>query len=179
MPTAAAARVAAVIPTWNRRDLLATLLRNLAEQARPFEEIIVVDNGSEDDSAQLATAAGAKVLKMASNLGFAAAVNRRIEATDAGWVARLNNQLTLAPQWRLTAAAPRWASGIATPSGESRETRSYCPLSILTVSHGGRLWPDSCFGDCSPCGMGADRLSSTGRSPGCAKRAGCHGQVQM
>ena len=31
MPTAAAARVAAVIPSWNRRDLLATLLRSLAE----------------------------------------------------------------------------------------------------------------------------------------------------
>ena len=99
MPTAAAARVAAVIPTWNRRDLLATLLRNLAEQARPFEEIIVVDNGSEDDSAELAAGTGAKVLKMGSNLGFAAAVNRGIEATEAEWVAILNNDVTLEPDW--------------------------------------------------------------------------------
>jgi GT2 family glycosyltransferase len=99
MPTAAAARVAAVIPTWNRRDLLATLLRNLAEQARPFEEIIVVDNGSEDDSAELAAAAGARVLKMGRNLGFAAAVNRGIEAADTEWVAVLNNDVTLKPDW--------------------------------------------------------------------------------
>ena len=99
MPTAAAARVAAVIPTWNRRDLLATLLRNLAEQTRPFEEIIVVDNGSEDDSAQLAADAGARVVKMGSNLGFAAAVNRGIEAAAAEWVAILNNDVTLEPDW--------------------------------------------------------------------------------
>jgi GT2 family glycosyltransferase len=99
MPTAAAARVAAVIPTWNRRDLLATLLRNLAAQARPFEEIIVVDNGSEDDSAELAARAGARVLNMGRNLGFAAAVNRGIEAADTEWVAILNNDVTLEPDW--------------------------------------------------------------------------------
>jgi hypothetical protein len=99
MPTAAAARVAAVIPTWNRRDLLATLLRNLAEQAHPFAEIIVVDNGSEDDSAELAAGAGARVLRMGRNLGFAAAVNRGIEAADADWVAILNNDVTLEPDW--------------------------------------------------------------------------------
>ena len=99
MPTAAAARVAAVIPTWNRRDLLATLLQNLAQQIRPFEEIIVIDNGSEDDSTQLAADAGARVLKMGSNLGFAAAVNRGIEAADAEWVAILNNDVTLEPGW--------------------------------------------------------------------------------
>jgi GT2 family glycosyltransferase len=99
MPTAAAARVAAVIPTWNRRDLLATLLQNLAAQTRPFEEIIVVDNGSEDDSAELADGAGARVLRMGRNLGFAAAVNRGIEAADAEWVAILNNDVTLEPDW--------------------------------------------------------------------------------
>ena len=99
MPTAAAARVAAVIPTWNRRDLVAALLQNLAAQARPFEEIIVVDNGSEDDSAELASRAGARVLKMGRNLGFAAAVNRGIEAANAEWVAILNNDVTLEPDW--------------------------------------------------------------------------------
>jgi GT2 family glycosyltransferase len=99
MPTDAAARVAAVIPSWNRRDLLATLLQSLAAQARPFAEIIVVDNGSEDDSAELAAGAGARVLKMGRNLGFAGAVNRGIEASDADWVAILNNDVTLEPDW--------------------------------------------------------------------------------
>ena len=99
MQTAAAARVAAVIPTWNRRDLLATLLQNLAAQTRRFTEIIVVDNGSEDDSAELAEAAGARVLRMDRNLGFATAVNRGIEAADADWVAILNNDVTLERDW--------------------------------------------------------------------------------
>lgn len=89
----------AVIPTWNRRDLLLNLFRSLGAQTRPFNEIIVVDNGSTDDSAELAERAGAKVLRLGRNVGFAAAVNRGIEAADADWVAILNNDVTLEPDW--------------------------------------------------------------------------------
>src|ERR1700722_1206034 len=89
----------AVIPTWNRRALLLNLLDSLAAQTRLFDEIIVVDNGSTDDSAELAERAGAKVLRLGQNRGFAAAVNRGIEAAGTGWVAILNNDVTLEPDW--------------------------------------------------------------------------------
>ncbi len=89
----------AVIPTWNRRDLLLNLFESLAAQTRRFDEIIVVDNGSTDDSADLAERAGAKVLRLGRNMGFAAAVNRGIEAADADWVAILNNDVTVEPDW--------------------------------------------------------------------------------
>jgi GT2 family glycosyltransferase len=92
-------RVTAVIPHWNRRDLLATLLDDLKQQIRPFDEVIVVDNGSSDDSAAAAEAAGARVLRLGRNLGFAAAVNRGIQAADSDWIAILNNDVTLAPDW--------------------------------------------------------------------------------
>jgi len=115
MPTAAAARVTAVIPTWNRRDLLLNLFQSLGAQTRPFNEIIVVDNGSTDGSAEFAERAGAKVLRLGRNAGFAAAVNRGIEAAGTDWVAILNNDVTLEPDWLeklLTAPEDAWfASG--------------------------------------------------------------------
>jgi len=89
----------AVIPTWNRRDLLLNLFESLAAQTRPFDEIIVVDNGSTDNSAELAERAGARVLRMGRNSGFAAAVNRGIEAAETDWIAILNNDVTLKPDW--------------------------------------------------------------------------------
>jgi len=89
----------AVIPTWNRRDLLLNLLDSLAAQTRRCDEIIVVDNGSTDDSAESAERAGAKVLRLGRNMGFAAAVNRGIEAAGTDWVAILNNDVTLEPDW--------------------------------------------------------------------------------
>ena len=92
-------RVAAVIPHWNRRDLLAALLENLGQQTRAFDEIIVVDNGSTDGSAEWAEKSGARVIRMKENRGFAAAVNRGIDATVCDLVAILNNDVTLDREW--------------------------------------------------------------------------------
>ncbi len=89
----------AVIPHWNRAGLLQALLETLKQQTRPFDQIIVADNGSTDDSAEVAERFGARVLRLGANLGFAAAVNRGIEAAKSDWVAILNNDVTLAPDW--------------------------------------------------------------------------------
>jgi GT2 family glycosyltransferase len=114
-------KVTAVVPHWNRRDLLQTLLANLGEQTRAFDEIIVVDNGSSDDSASAAERAGARVVRLDLNLGFAAGVNRGIEAasiepTGADWIAILNNDVVLSPDWlkTLLAAAEKEDAWFAT-----------------------------------------------------------------
>jgi len=118
-------KVAAVVPHWNRRDLLQTLLANLAEQTRTFDEIIVVDNGSDDDSVLVAERAGARVVRLERNLGFAAAVNRGVEKANADWIAILNNDVTLAPDWLaqlLTAAEKEqacFATGKTLRAGDS------------------------------------------------------------
>jgi GT2 family glycosyltransferase len=110
------ATVAAVIPHWNRRELLGALLESLRAQVVPFDEIIVADNGSSDDSAQVAERAGARVLRLGRNFGFAAAVNRGIEAARTDWVAILNNDVTLEPDWlaALLEAASRESAWFAT-----------------------------------------------------------------
>jgi GT2 family glycosyltransferase len=109
-------KVAAVVPHWNRRDLLKTLLANLAGQTRPFDEIIVVDNGSTDDSVAVAELARARVIRLERNLGFATAVNRGIQTAEAEWIAILNNDVTLAPDWleRLLAASEQDQAWFAT-----------------------------------------------------------------
>lgn len=94
------ARVTAVIPHWNRARLLETLLAQLPQQTQPFDRIIVVDNGSTDGSPELAERAGAEVIRLGGNQGFAVAVNRGIAAAcDCDWVAILNNDITLDPRW--------------------------------------------------------------------------------
>jgi GT2 family glycosyltransferase len=91
--------VAAIVPHWNRRDLLPSLFESFGNQQRPFDEVIVVDNGSTDDSVALAESSGARVLRLGQNLGFATAVNRGIEAAQSEWIAILNNDVTLDPGW--------------------------------------------------------------------------------
>ncbi len=93
-------RVVVVIPTWNRAALLAEALERLREQTYPIERVIIVDNGSTDDSTEIATKAGAQVIALAMNAGFAAAVNRGIRAASpADYISVLNNDVTLNPDW--------------------------------------------------------------------------------
>ncbi len=132
-------KVAAVIPHWNRRDLLQTLLANLREQTRPFDEIIVADNGSQDDSAAVAMQAGARVIRLEKNLGFAAAVNRGIADTDADWIAILNNDVTLAPDWlaNLLASAEKQVAFFATGKTLMASDPSRIDGTFDAISRGG------------------------------------------
>jgi GT2 family glycosyltransferase len=102
-----AAGITAIVPVWNRRDLIAPLLANLAAQSEPPAEVVVVDNGSTDGAAEAAEAAGATVVRMGRNAGFAAAVNRGIAQCRTEWLAVVNNDVRLAPDYfeRLRAAA--------------------------------------------------------------------------
>jgi len=93
-------RVAVIIPTWNRSALLAQVLGDLGRQTYPVERVVVLDNGSTDDSVAVARRAGAEVIELGANRGFAAAVNRGIREVDAAdWIAILNNDVTLEPDW--------------------------------------------------------------------------------
>jgi len=91
--------VAAIIPNWNGAARLKQLLELLAQQSHPIDRVIVVDNGSADDSVAIAKNAGASVIELGTNTGFSHAVNRGVESADAEWIAVLNNDVTLEPDW--------------------------------------------------------------------------------
>jgi GT2 family glycosyltransferase len=105
--------LSAVVPVWNGRPLLARLLDTLDAQTRRADEVIAVDNGSTDGAAELATERGCRVIAMGRNAGFAAAVNRGIGEARSEWVAVLNSDVELAPDYfeKLTASGAPFATG--------------------------------------------------------------------
>ncbi len=82
-------RIAAVIPAYNAERIVAAAIESLQRQTVPPAEIIVVDDGSQDDTSAVATRAGARVIRQ-ENRGPAAARNRGIAATTAEWIALLD-----------------------------------------------------------------------------------------
>lgn len=95
-----AGTVSVVVPARDAAQLLPGLLDALAAQTRPPDEIVVCDDGSQDDTAAVAQAAGAKVVPgagegpgAARNLAGAAATGAVLAFTDAdcvpdpGWLA--------------------------------------------------------------------------------------------
>ncbi len=90
-----------VIVNWNSRDDLRLCLESLRHQTHRELEIIVVDNGSEDDSVEATRRDFPEVflIEAGENLGFAEGCNRGIGVSRGEWVAMLNNDTIADTQW--------------------------------------------------------------------------------
>jgi len=95
------ANLSVVVVNWNGRQLLQECLSSLLSQSVPDIEVVLVDNGSTDDSVDLVRNRfpTVKLLALESNRGFAAGNNRGIEATSAEFVALLNNDAVADRYW--------------------------------------------------------------------------------
>jgi GT2 family glycosyltransferase len=91
--------ITVIIPNWNGREMLRGLLKQLPDQTYPISNIIVVDNGSVDGSADVAEATGACVLRLPENRGFARAVNIGLKECRTELVAIINNDVELQPDF--------------------------------------------------------------------------------
>ena len=112
--------ISAIVPVWNGRELLARLLDSLDAQTLRADEVLAIDNGSTDGAPELARTRGARVIPMGWNAGFAAAVNRGIGEARGEWLAILNSDVELAPDYleKLAAAQAPFATGkILGPTG--------------------------------------------------------------
>lgn len=91
--------ISVVIPCYNRAALVGDTLRNLLDQSLPPYEVIVVDDGSNDGSAEVVASFGGKVRLIrqanagpgpARNVGFAASTGQFIQFFDSDDLASCN-----------------------------------------------------------------------------------------
>ena len=89
--------VSAIVLNWNGAHLLPDCLTTLAEQDWRSLELIVVDNGSLDDSEAVCGKHGARFLPMGENLGFSRANNRGALAAAGDFLFIVNNDMRFHP----------------------------------------------------------------------------------
>jgi GT2 family glycosyltransferase len=94
-------RVSVIILNWNGRHFLERCLESLEAQTFQDFEIVLVDNGSEDGSVPFLKEhfPQVRILLNRENTGFAAANNQAIRATDSEFIATLNNDTEVEPNW--------------------------------------------------------------------------------
>lgn len=89
--------VSVIIPTWNRAGPLARALESVLDQAQPPDEIIVVDDGSTDDTRAMIERHFAGVrYHYQPNRGVSSARNTGIGMARSDWIALLDSD----DQWR-------------------------------------------------------------------------------
>ena len=119
--------VSVVVVNFNSGDLLRQCVQHLLDQRRRPAKILVLDNGSSDDSAEkIAGLPGITVRFLGANLGFASANNRALAECDTEFVALINPDAFAEPDWleRLVADADKYPDAAAFGSRQMRHNMS-------------------------------------------------------
>ncbi len=165
MPNAVTPLVSVVVPAWNAERTISETLRSVSAQTYANLEIIIVDDGSTDDTAALASAycevePRARLVRK-ENGGVASARNRGIEEAQGAWIAPIDAD----DLWHPTKIAKQVAaSKVSPPPG-----LVYCWYQSIDVDGvvvgsgpdwkiGGRAWKQLAY--CNPVENGSALLLS-------------------
>ncbi|MEO0404204.1 MAG: glycosyltransferase family 2 protein, partial [Bacteroidota bacterium] len=92
--------VAVVILNWNGRKHLETFLTNVVEHSHQDATVYVVDNGSTDDSMQVAEAIqDVQCIYLPENFGFSKGYNQGLSQIEADVYVLLNSDVEVTPNW--------------------------------------------------------------------------------
>lgn len=114
-------RLSVIIVTWRCGDTMEETLSALESELRQHDELLVIDNGSGDGTADQVGehSRKARIIRNPSNIGFAAAVNQGAAMATGELLVTLNPDATVQPGWR---------KGIDRPWTESRGWGAWQPL---------------------------------------------------
>lgn len=118
------------------------LLKRLNGQTYPIHRTMIVDNGSSDGSVTVARGAGAEVIPLDRNYGFAYAVNRGLEAVSTEWALILNNDVDPDPDWleRLIAGARQLGASFASGKLLQSANPDHLDGAWDLICRGGTAW---------------------------------------
>ncbi len=83
--------ISVIIPVFNRAAMVMEAVRSVACQSRPADEIIVVDDGSDDGSGEAAAGMSGVALVKQRNMGISSARNSGIRAASGHYIAFLDS----------------------------------------------------------------------------------------
>jgi len=140
---------AVVIPVYNRSATIQRALDSVLAQSYPATEIVVVDDGSTDDSAGLIQAYDGVRYVQQENAGASAARNLGVAQSTAPWIAFLDSD----DYWR-PGHLERVAAAIEGTQGAARLYFSDAQLPL--ERGGGQLWDKIGFEPSEPYDLQAD-----------------------
>lgn len=119
--------ISAIITTYNRAGLVSRAIDSVLAQTRPVDEVIVVDDGSSDDTRAAVARYGTRVRYIyQENAGMAASRNAAVAASRCEWVAFLDDD-------------DEWAPGKIEKQVHALAAR---PGAVLCYGQALRLFPD-------------------------------------
>jgi len=115
------ARVTAYVPCYNAAESLEASLEGLLAQTYAISEILVVDDGSTDRTAQVARRFPVRVIRHDRNRGLAAARNTAIRESRYSFIASVDADVVPTPSWLEELMSAMTESHVAGAGGKCYE----------------------------------------------------------
>ncbi|MFW6268960.1 MAG: glycosyltransferase family 2 protein, partial [Bacillota bacterium] len=85
-------KITALIPAYNEENTIGTIIKTL-KKMEIIDEILVVDDGSEDNTSEVSRKLGARVVRLKENQGKGAAIQKGIENINSDIALMLDGDL--------------------------------------------------------------------------------------
>ena len=92
-------KITLYIPCYNAEDFIGEVLKAVFNQTVPADEVIVVDDGSTDNTSGIASGYPIRLIRHSQNRGLAASRNSAIKNSKAEFVASLDADCLPSPGW--------------------------------------------------------------------------------
>ncbi len=94
-------KIAVVILNWNGAEMMRRFLPSVVEFSADLADVVVADNGSDDDSCAMLEREfpSVKLLRLDQNYGFAEGYNRALAQISASYFLLLNSDVEVTPGW--------------------------------------------------------------------------------
>ncbi|MBC7624908.1 MAG: glycosyltransferase family 2 protein [Aeromicrobium sp.] len=127
--------LALCIPAFNAAPYLPRLLRSASQQKIPFDEILVFDDCSTDNTSEVAREFGARVVRGEHNIGCSGGKNRLLKTTNCGWIHFHDSDDDLTPVF--TMLAHKWMAQATAPDVIlfDYESRRFDDNQLLAIRH--------------------------------------------
>ena len=92
--------VSIVVVVYNEEDHISSCVRSILSQTYPAFDLTIVDNASEDSTLdRVPSSAHVRTIPLQENVGFAAAVNVGVRASESKYVALVNADVRVSKDW--------------------------------------------------------------------------------
>lgn len=103
------------VPAYNAGRYLPEVIPGILAQTVQPQRILIIDDGSTDDTAEIASRYPVELVRQPQNMGLAAGRNRAIEMAETELIAAIDSDVVLRPTWLATmlgaiSASPRIAA---------------------------------------------------------------------